>query len=156
MVDSAKTFVIEDAQIIYRNFSGAPTPFDQQGGKRTFAVVLDKKTADAMAVDGWNVKCKPAREEGEEEFCFIEVTVNYKQRPPKIVVLTDTSATTLTDDTVAMLDWADIRKLDLVAREYQWAVGANSGIKAYLKSMFVTIDEDPLEKKYNQLLNPQQ
>jgi hypothetical protein len=148
MEDNRKTFMIEDAQIIFRNFSGAATPFKPEGGSRTFAVVLDKEAADKLALDGWNVKCKPPQEEGDDEFCYIEVTVGYKVRPPKIVVITDTSRTALTEENVGMLDWADIRNADLIAREYQWEVGGKTGIKAYLQSLFVTIEEDALERKY--------
>lgn len=154
----AKTFMVEDAQLIWKNFSGNPTLFNAEGGKRTFNVVLDKKTADIMAADGWNVKCKPAGVPAEddeadidvnEEFCYIEVTVGYKVRPPKIVLITDTSRTNLTEENVGVLDWADIRHVDLIAREYRWEVGSKTGIKAYLQTMFVTIEEDALERKYN-------
>lgn len=155
MADETPTFMVEDARLIWRNFSGNPTLFNAEGGKRTFNVVLDKKTADAMAADGWNVKCKPAgvpAEEGEdgteEEFCYIEVTVGYKVRPPKIVVITESGRTSLREDNVAMLDWADIKVADLIARAYEWEVNGKSGKKAYLQSLFITIDEDPLERKY--------
>lgn len=155
MPNESMTFMVEDARLIWTNFSGAPTPYNADGGKKTFNVVLDKKTADKMAEDGWNVKCKPAgvpADEGddgiEEEFCYIEVTVGYKIRPPKIVIITDTSRTMLNEDTVGMLDWADIRQVDLIAHASHWEVGGKTGIKAYLKSMFVTIEEDALERKY--------
>lgn len=146
-MDEQKTFMIEGARLVYRNFSGKETPFKAEG-TRTFAVVLDKETADKMATDGWNVKCKAAREDDEEEFCHIEVTVGYKIRPPKIVLITDNGRTNLTEETVGMLDWAHIRNVDLIAREYFWEVGGKTGIKAYLQSMFVTIEEDALERKY--------
>jgi len=145
--DDAKTFMIEDARLVYRNFEGKETMF-KPAGTRTFAVVLPKGVADEMAADGWNVKCKPAQEEDAEEFCHIEVTVGYKLRPPKIVLITDTSRTNLTEETVGTLDWAAIRNVDLIAREYYWEVGVKSGIKAYLQTMFVTIEEDELERKY--------
>lgn len=147
MPDEAKTFMVEGARLVYRNFSGKETMF-KPSGTRTFSVVLDKKTADQMAADGWNVKCKPAREDDEEEFCHIEVTIGYKVRPPKIVLITDNGRTNLTEETVGMLDWADVRNVDFIAREYAWEVGGKSGIKAYLQSMFVTIEEDELERKY--------
>lgn len=144
-------FQIEGARIIYRNFGGAATPFKQKG-TRTFAVVLPKKLADDMSLDGWNVKCKPAQEEGEEEFCFIEITLKYNFKPPRVVVITDTSKTDLTEDTVGMLDWAEMRNIDLIARSYFWEMPSGaSGIKAMLQSMYVTIEEDPLERKYNML-----
>lgn len=148
MSDDTPTFMVEDARLVWKNFSGLETQF-RPAGTRTFNVVLDKVTADKMAADGWNVKCKPPQEEDDEEFCYIEVTVGYKVRPPLIVVITDTSRTTLNEDTVSMLDWADIRTVDLIARAYRWDVGGKSGIKAYLQSMYVTIEEDPLARKYN-------
>lgn len=147
MPDDVKTFMVEDARLVYRNFSGAETMFKPEG-TRSFSVVLDKATADRMVDDGWNVKCKVPQEPGDEEFCHIEVTVGYKSRPPKIVVITETSRTMLNEDTVGMLDWADIRTVDLISRAYAWEVGGKSGIKAYLQSMFVTIEEDALERKY--------
>lgn len=140
-------FQVENARLIYKNFSGEATRFKPEG-TRTFSVVLDKATADAMANDGWNVKCKLPEEDDAETFCFIEVTVGYKFKPPKIIIITETGRTNLTEETVGTLDWADIKTVDLIARAYEWDVSGKTGIKAYLKTMFVTIDEDDLERKY--------
>lgn len=140
-------FQIENARLIYKNFSGADTKF-KTDGSRTFAVVLDKETADKMALDGWNVRCKIPEEPGEDEFCFIEVKVGYKKSPPKIVVITERGRTNLTEETVGSLDYADIKQVDLIAQSYYWDFAGKSGISAYLKSMFVTIEEDELERKY--------
>ena len=155
MANEPLTFMVEGARLIWRNFSGKETMY-KPAGTRTFNVVLDKQTADKMAADGWNVKCKPSgvpADEGDEsvdeELCYIEVTVGYKFRPPTIVVITDTSRTKLDENTVEMLDWAEIRNVDLIANASHWEVGGKTGIKAYLKTMYVTIEEDPLERKYN-------
>jgi hypothetical protein len=54
----------------------------------------------------------------------------------------------LHEDEVEILDWADIQMTDLIVRPYEWAVNGKTGIKAYLQSIFVTIQEDELELKY--------
>lgn len=148
MADDAKTFMVEDARLIFRNFSGKEGQYNREGD-RNFAVVLDDKAAEAMLADGWNVKYLAAREEEDETPTpYISVTVNYNNRPPRVVMITSTARTHLNEDSVDVLDWAEIRTCDLIARAYEWTVNGKSGIKAYLQSMFVTIEEDELERKY--------
>lgn len=152
MPDSAKTFMVEDARIIFRNFSGKESQYNREGDCN-FSVILAPEMAEDMAKDGWNVKQLKSREEGEEGDFIIQVAVNFKNRPPRVVLLTSTSRTNLDADSVAVLDWADIKTADLIARGYEWDVNGKSGIKAYLQSLFVTIDEDALERKYAEYHN---
>jgi hypothetical protein len=147
-----KTFKIEDATIIFRNFEGKETQYNA-AGNRNFAVVLDPEVAEAMIADGWNVKYLTAREEGEPDVPYIQVSVKFDVRPPRVVMLTSTSRTTLDEDSVATLDWADFANVDLIARGYEWSVNGKSGIKAYLQTLFVTIEEDELERKYGYFEN---
>jgi hypothetical protein len=142
-----KTFKVEDAQIIFRNFSGKASQYNAEGN-RNFAVILDDDTAEAMAADGWNVKYLKPRDEDDTPTPYIQVAVKFDVRPPRVVMLTSTSRTSLDNDSVEMLDWADIRTADLIARGYEWEVNGKTGIKAYLQSLFITIEEDELERKY--------
>lgn len=146
-MDNVNTFQVEDARIIFRNFKGEKSTFNQKGD-RTFCVVLDPKIAEDMAKDGWLVKFLDSREEGEPNTPYIQVTVGFKFYPPKIILITSNGRTPLTEDTVEVLDWADFKLVDLIARAYDWEVGGKTGTKAYLKTMFVTIEEDELERKY--------
>lgn len=147
MDNPAKTFMVEDARLVFRNFSGEESQFNRKGD-RNFAVILDERTAKEMANDGWNVKVLKAREEGDPDTPYIQVAVSYKYRPPKITLITSTSRTTVMEEMVGILDWADIQTCDLIARAYEWTVGDKSGVKAYLQTMFVTVEEDQLERKY--------
>ena len=147
MADEVKTFMVEDANIIFRNFAGKEGQYNREGD-RNFAVILDPKTAEQMLQDGWNVRYLAAREEGDEDTPYISVAVNFSNRPPKVVMITSTARTFLNDATVEALDWADIKTADLIARGYEWTVNGKSGVKAYLQSLFVTIEEDALERKY--------
>jgi hypothetical protein len=147
MTDQAKTFMVEDAQIIFRNFAGKEGQYNREGD-RNFAVILDAAVAEQMLQDGWNVRYLEPREEGEEPTPYVQVSVNYNNRPPRVVMITSASRTQLDEGSVEVLDWADIKVADLIARGYEWTVNGKSGTKAYLQSLFVTIEEDALERKY--------
>lgn len=152
MPQADNTVLMEGVRIIFRNFSGKEGQYNREGD-RNFAVLLDEKVATTMAEDNWNVKWLRPRNEDEEETpqAYLPVSVNFKGRPPRIVLITSRGRTNLDEATVEMLDWADIVNVDLIIRPYEWTVNNKSGVKAYLQSIYATIDEDPLEVKYNQL-----
>lgn len=151
------TVLIEDAQILFRNFAGLEGQYNR-AGDRNFHVLLPADLAQAMEKDGWNVKYLKAREEGEEPRAHVQVSVAFGSRPPTIVMISERydqaiqdfkqMRVTLPEELVEMVDYADIAKADLILNPYPWNVSGKSGIKAYLKSLFVTIRQDELEKKY--------
>lgn len=145
--EEVTTFMVEDARIIFRNFAGREGPYND-AGVRSFAVVLNDKTADQMLKDGWNVKWPRPDDDGNIGDPFISVAVRFDIFPPRVVMMTSKARTPLTEDTIEVLDWANIANVDLICRAYNWTVGDKGGIKAYLKSLFVTIEEDYLERKY--------
>lgn len=153
MPDLAKTFMVEDARIIFRNFSGKEGQYNREGD-RNFAVVLPPDIAEQMILDGWNVRLLEPREEGDLPTPYISVAVNFSNRPPRVILLTSTTRTQLDEKSVEVLDWSDIRTADLIARGYDWTVNGKTGTKAYLQSLFVTIEEDFLERKYALHDNP--
>lgn len=138
---------IEDARIIFRNFSGKEGTYNA-AGNRNFNVLLDPEVAQAMIEDGWNVKFLKPREEGEDPQARIEVTVSYKARPPRVGLISSRGRALLNEQLIEILDYADIEKVDVIISPYSWTVGEKTGVKAYLKTIFVTIREDELERKY--------
>lgn len=150
---SDNTVMIEGAKILFRNFSGKEGQYNREG-ERNFAVLLDRILAEALAADGWNVKWLKPREDDEEqvEQAYLSVSVNFeKGRPPKVEQITSRGRTQLEEHELDTLDWADIANVDMIIRPYEWSVNGKSGIKAYLKSIYVTIEEDALELKYASL-----
>ena len=58
----------------------------------------------------------------------------------------------LDESTVGQLDTAAIKNVDLMIRPRVWSTAGKSGIKAYLKTAYITIEEDDLDLKYAALL----
>ena len=141
---------IENAEIRFRNFTGEPTKYNKAGGKRTFSVVLDKEFAEKLTEDGWNVKTWEP-EGSDEPMYHLPVEASYNLYPPKIFMISGNKKTLLTEDTIAALQYAEISNVDLIIRPYCWEVNEKHGVKAYVKSMYVTIVEDEFEKKYRNL-----
>jgi len=138
---------MEDARICFRNFSGAEGKFNP-AGRRNFCVLFDPEMAQILERDGWNMKYLKPREEGDEAQAYLQVSVAYGNFDPKLVLITSHGKTILDEDSVSLLDWAEIKTIDLIIRPYNWDVNGKSGVKAYAKSMYITIKEDEFEQKY--------
>ena len=142
---------IENAQLIYRNFSGKAGRFNAEG-QRSFSVVIDAKDAAALSKIGWNVKTRAGREEGDDDWHYLPVKVSYRFKEPKVMLITERTRTYLNESEIGMLDWADILTADIVITPSIWTnPQGGKGISAYLSSLYVTIEEDVFAEKYEQL-----
>lgn len=148
----AKPVSLENVRIGFRNFEGREGMYNKKG-ERSFAVFLDRHTADDLAAEGWNVKY-PKEDKNqvdpdvEARDPYLQVSVGFDFYPANVFLISNDNPTKLSEDEVLMLDWAEIENVDLVLRPYEWSVNRNSGIKAYLKSGYFTIVADRFAQKY--------
>lgn len=145
--DNSGTVIMEDAQIIFRNFSGKEGMYNREGD-RNFCVVLYPEIAEAMMEDGWNVKQLKDRPDGSPGDYYLQVSVGFKGRPPRLVLISSAGRVELGQHECDLLDWVDIRQADLIVRPYHWSVSGKQGVKAYLKTLFIHQNEDYFELKY--------
>ena len=147
----AKQLNIAGARIGFKNFTGLEGAYNKEG-ERSFAVFLDEELAETLSADGWNVKYpKPKEFASDEEDTrqpYLAVEVAFGKFPPKIVTITNDIPKVLSEEEVNTLDWLEIENVDLVINPYHWSVNGNSGVKAYLKAIYATIESDMFSQKY--------
>lgn len=139
---------IEDARIIYRNFSGAPSKFNREGDRNFAVIIPNQEIADDLMANGWNVKIKPPREEDESPFIFLPVKIKYNNRGPAGYIRSGENVTRLNETTIGILDEIDILSVDLDVRPYDWEVNGKSGRTAYLQAINVIQNVDRFGAKY--------
>lgn len=133
---------IDDARIIYRNFSGVGSKFNREGDRNFAVYIPDEDMADELKERGWNVKIKPPREDGDDPFMFLPVKIKFNDRGPAVYLVTGNKKTPLNEKTVSCLDDIDILSVDLDIRPYDWDVNGKTGRTAYLQSIWVTQEVD--------------
>ena len=129
---------MDDARIIYRNFSGAESKFNRKGD-RNFAVVIDdQQLAEDLRNDGWNIKIRPPRDIDDEPFMYLPVKIKFNDRGPNVYLVTGDRMNRLDEDSIDCLDNVDILEVDLDVRPYDWEINCKKGRTAYLQSIKVT------------------
>lgn len=146
---------IENARIIYRNFSGAAKKFNAKG-LRNFHVILDPDQAKQLEVDGWNVKWPKPREDEEDRNPTLKVKVQFGDYPPQIHQITSRGDLLLDEETVGNLDFAEIEKVHLTIVGSYNEVNDWKGFTAYLSKMVVVLSETDIIAKYATVRKPRE
>lgn len=138
---------IDDARIIYRNFSGRGDKYNREGDRNFAVVIPDEDIANELVNRGWNVKIKPPREDGDDPFMFLPVKVKFNDRGPNVYLRTGARQNRLDEESIGCIDNIDIIGVDLDIRPYDWIIqggtlNEKSGRTAYLQSMLVIQDID--------------
>lgn len=137
---------INDARIIWKNFSGRGDRFNREGDRNFSLVIPTQEDCDALRNDtnkygdGWNVKIKPPREEGDTPFMHMPVKVKFNGRGPNVYLDRGPKREPLqlTEETIACLDEMDILSVDLDIRPYDDKLpNGNTFRTAYLSAMKV-------------------
>lgn len=140
-----------NVQLIFKNFQGLEKPFNP-AGQRNFSMLIGPDDAEAMLADGWNVKFQKPREgddPNEPLQAHLPVKVNMDSgRPPRIVMVTSRGKQRLDKDMVGALDYVVMKEVDIIINPYSWNFNGKSGVTAYCTSLYVTIEEDALDRKY--------
>lgn len=139
---------IEDARIVYRNFSGAKSQYNREGLKGFSVVIPNQEICDQLVEAGWNVKIKPPRDEDDSPFMHLPVKVRFNGRGPAAYLVSGSNVTRLNEDTIGMIDDIDIASVDMDLRPYDWEVNGSTGRTAYLQAINVRQNIDRFGARY--------
>lgn len=140
---------IDDARLIFKNFSGKPDKYNREGD-RNFAIrILDEELADRLIDKGWSVKKKPPRDEDDSPFMYLPVKIKFNDRGPDIYLESGKAKVKLDEENIDCLDNIDISKVDLDIRPYDWEVNGKEGRSAYLYSMYVIQESNRFANRFN-------
>lgn len=147
---------MENARLIFRNFEGREEKYNRKGDRNFGLIIEDSEVAQQLAEDGWNIKELTPKntddyDDTPEVIYWLPVTVRFDNVPPKVMLVTRRKKTRLNEDNINTIDYANIAKVDLTVTPYDWEVNGKSGTKAYLQTMYVTINEDEFADKYADL-----
>ena len=146
---------IDNARIIFRNFSGRGDKYNREGDRNFVLVIPDQEIADRLIADkneygvGWNVKIKAPRKEGDEPFMFMTVKVKFNDRGPNVYLVSGESRIKLSEETISMLDDIDIQSVDLDIRPYDGEGTYGPFRSAYLQCMEVIQNVDRFEARHS-------
>lgn len=139
---------IDDARIIFRNFSGEPSKYNREGDRNFAVVIPNSDLAERLSEDGWNVKINDPREEGDDPFIYLPVKVKFNDRGPNVYLISGGKRNKLDEETVGILDDIDIRSVSMDIRPYDWEVNGKTGRAAYLQSIEVVQEIDRFAARY--------
>lgn len=154
---------IDGARIIFRNFSGRGTQYNREGDRNFCVVIDDEDIANRLIEEGFNVKIRQPREEGEEPFMYMKVNVKYHPKGseferlnPVACLISGRNRNMLDEESICCLDSIDIENVDLDLSGSNWNVQGRSGRSAYLSKIYVTQELDRFATRYAEDEFPQE
>lgn len=153
------TIALDNSRICHRHFTDRPDDFHREG-QRDFSVIIDDESvADELIAQGWPVKKRPGREEGDPPFMFMPVKVKFgrdesmKWIDPTVLLQTGAKMVKLDEGSIGILDSIDIESVDLEVRAYDWTLkSGKSGRSAELHGMKIVQRLDRFGSEYEDYL----
>ena len=139
---------MDDVRLIHRNFEGRESQYNRKGDRNFSIAIYDEELAKRLVDEGWNVKIKPGREEGDAPRMCLSVKVKFNDRGPNIYLTSGRAQRRLDENSISCLDYVDILEANLDIRPYNWDINGKQGRTAYLQSLEVIQDVDRFADRY--------
>lgn len=146
---------IDDARLIFKNFSGRQTQYNREGDRNFSILIEDEELANQLIEDGWNVKVREPRDEGDLPLMHLPVKVKFNERGPKVRLQSGANRVLLDEESISLLDNAYLISCDLDIRPYDWVIQEGTknekrGRTAYLQSILATQEVDRFDDRFSE------
>lgn len=156
--DENERLIIENAKILFPNFSGRANRYNREGWRNFCVVIDDKDIVHILRENGWNVKMLQDDNNLHGVKYYVPVAINFESHPfappAAIYSVRNGELSTLTEDTIDMLDGMTMTNVDMTLRPRKYWDKSRSieRVKAYLHNMYVTFGTNRLAEKYSSVM----
>lgn len=155
-MQSTNRLTFHNVELRRRNFSGVKDDFNERGNRQVLIVVGKQHAYDlgfdsvtdmfnALKADDWKVKRFNATDENNDPDMYFPATAVYYDRDKSSIFMkTGRNSRLLTEQTVGLLDSADIENTDVILSKHYYDSHGKQGYNVRIKSMEVTVIEDEI------------
>lgn len=147
---------IDNAEILFRNFAGRATDYNEEGNRNFVLVIKDEDIANALMDRGANLAYKEPYREGDTGEWRLKVKVSYKFGGPIAHLVSNGRIKSLNEDNISMLDGIDIEEVGMDIRLSRWSRSGRSGYTAYLDKICVVQEVDRFLMRYASEEHPEE
>lgn len=140
---------IENAQIkwAFSHFDGREDTFNAEGD-HNFTIILPEEEALRLQEEGWNIRRMEGYEEGDPPEYLLKVKISYKFEAPRVYLIKGDRKFRADQRDLADIRRASTKQIDVVITPSRWVVGKETGISAYVKELYATINQSRFSEQY--------
>lgn len=145
-----KDLAPDEIKWAFSHIDGREDTFNEKG-QRDIIVIVSREAADELATLGWTIKAyeRQNADEGDEPEYTFRVRISYKFEAPRIYLIKGRKKIFVDNpDMLNSVRRDNTRKISLIATPSRWTQPGRSGVSAYIKEMYIEVEESRLEAMY--------
>lgn len=139
---------VDGARITFKNFAGRAERYNREGDRSFALIIPNEEIANELIADGWNVKIKPPRMEGDAPFMYMNIKVKYGRGDIDAYLISGDRRIQLDSESIGCLDTMNLASVDLDIRPWDHPSGEYAR-SAYLQSIEATQAINRFDARWN-------
>lgn len=143
---------LEDVQVKwpFSHFDGRKDTFNEEGDHNFTVVLPEDQARELMEIpNGWNIKERAGREEGDPPEFTLKIKISYKYEEPAIYFLKGNRRFRATEEDLVDIKRSTCERIDVICSPSRWVQPDRTGVTAYVKEMYVKIRESRFAEMYS-------